>query len=258
MSFEIIDFHMHPYVTEEENSCLAHYAPVTKTDEIAPDLARCGITKFAGSVIERVDGTSFEPILRMNDHAYALRDRFAGAYIPGVHIHPNFVEESIREIKRAKENGVVLIGELVPYMMGWTDFCHENAMALYDYAQSLGMVVSAHSSGNWADMEKLAAAFPNLQIVYAHPGQRKDCAMHVELMKKYANVSLDISGTGLFRYGILAYLAKEVGAHRVLFGTDYPICNPAMQVAGVMYEDLTDAQREMIFSGNAKRLLNLK
>ena len=56
---------------------------------------------------------------------------------------------------------------------------------------------------------------------------------------------------------MLAYGVGRVGAERFLFGSDYPVCSPGMNVGAVDYEEITDRERELIFSGNAKRLLNL-
>ena len=71
------------------------------------------------------------------------------------------------------------------------------------------------------------------------------------------NVYLDISGTGLFRYGMLKHLVSSVGAERILFGSDYPICNPNMYIAGVEFEKLTDHEKDLIFAENAKKLLKI-
>ena len=82
-------------------------------------------------------------------------------------------------------------------------------------------------------------------------------SLHVERMKKFPNLNLDISGTGLFRYGLLAALAQTVGSDRVLFGTDYPICNPGMYVQAVLGEHIPDEDKEKILFGNARRILGI-
>ena len=55
---------------------------------------------------------------------------------------------------------------------------------------------------------------------------------------------------------MLRRIIDEVGVDRVLFGSDFPTCNPAMFVGGVLLDPLlTDEEKEKIFAGNAKRLL---
>ena len=76
-------------------------------------------------------------------------------------------------------------------------------------------------------------------------------------MKKYPNLYLDISGTGLFRYGLLASAVKTVGAGRILFGTDYPICNPRMYVQAVLGEHISQEEKEDILFSNAQRILGI-
>jgi len=49
-----------------------------------------------------------------------------------------------------------------------------------------------------------------------------------------------------------------MGVDRILFGSDFTTCNPAMYIGGVLLDELiTDTEKEKIFSLNAKRLLGL-
>ena len=54
-----------------------------------------------------------------------------------------------------------------------------------------------------------------------------------------------------------AALAQTVGSDRVLFGTDYPICNPGMYVQAVLGEHIPDEDKEKILFGNARRILGI-
>lgn len=92
----------------------------------------------------------------------------------------------------------------------------------------------------------------------AHPGEKDSVEKHITRMKKYDNVCLDLAGTGIFRYGCIRHLVNSVGAERILFGTDYPICNHQMYIGSVLGERLADTSLELIFNGNARRLLGLK
>jgi predicted TIM-barrel fold metal-dependent hydrolase len=48
---------------------------------------------------------------------------------------------------------------------------------------------------------------------------------------------------------------RELGAERVLYGSDVPGRSFASQVAKVLGADIPDSARELILSGNLKRLL---
>ena len=49
----------------------------------------------------------------------------------------------------------------------------------------------------------------------------------------------------------------RVGPERFLFGTDFPICNPALLLEGVRFEHLSDAEREAVLGGNFRRLVGM-
>ena len=49
-----------------------------------------------------------------------------------------------------------------------------------------------------------------------------------------------------------------MGLEHILFGSDYPTCNPAMFLGAVLLDPLlTDTEREKVLCGNAKALLGL-
>ena len=171
-------------------------------------------------------------------------------------MHPDYIDESVKEIAFAAENDVRIIGELVPYMNGWSDYSCKSFSDILDEIEKYGMVVSLHTI-NLQQMSKMAEAHINVNFVFAHPGEKDFVLEHVEIMKRLDNVYIDLSGTGLFRYGLIRFLIDSVGAERVLFGTDYPICNLQMYIGAVLGEKLSDRERELVFSGNAKRLLDL-
>ena len=126
-----------------------------------------------------------------------------------------------------------------------------------DEAEACGMVVNFHSSGE-DEMDKMVKAHPGVTFVAAHPGEYGSFMRHMARMKMSDNYYLDLSGYGIFRHGMLRHAIDEFGAERFLFGSDYPTCSPSMYLGGVLLDDLiTDEEKEMIFSKNAKRLLKL-
>ena len=107
-------------------------------------------------------------------------------------------------------------------------------------------------------MENMVKKHPNIVFVAAHPGEYNDFMRHMEIMKLSGSYYLDLSGYGIFRHGMLRHAIDKFGAERFLYGSDYPTCNPAMYLGGVLLDSLiTDREKELIFAGNAKRLLKL-
>lgn len=264
VDFEIIDFHTHPFEVPADNICSHTENCDMSADHILRDLMSCGISRFAGSVIRmgrdvREFPTPWSMILAHNDACLRLRDRFGGAYIPGFHVHPGCVRESLEEIERMHRAGVNLIGELVPYLDEWAvGYDDKGFSEILDLAEQYGMVLSIHAMGE-DEMDRMVKAHPHLTVVAAHPGEYDEFCRHMERMKFSENYYLDLSGYGIFRHGMLRHALDLFGAERFLFGSDYPTCNPAMYVGGVLLDPLIrDAEKRMIFSGNAKRILNLK
>lgn len=260
MEFEIIDFHTHPFATAETNICVhKDYCNMT-ADETIKVFKKLNVSKICGSVISiRPDEikSDWKEIKKNNDTALELKKVYGDFYIPGFHIHPAYQEESVSEIKRMDKLGIKLIGELVPYLDGWKDYSSPEFSELLKEAGKHNMIVSFHSMGD-DEMDEMVKKHSDVIFVAAHPGEYASFMRHVERMKYSENYYLDLSGTGIFRYGMLRHAIDAFGADRILFGSDYPTCNPGMFIGGVLLDNLiTDSEKEKIFSLNAKRLLGI-
>lgn len=259
MPFEIIDFHTHPFLDEAGNICVHNEVLSLRTEQIEEQMRSLGISHICGSVIRKNTGeaSDWERLKRCNEDALRLWELLGDFYTPGFHIHPDHIEQSIEEMHRMHERGVRLVGELVPYSSGWSENAAEGLSVLFDEAERLGMTVSFHTDETYMTNEMIRR-HKDLTFVAAHPGEAPSLMRHIERARISENYYLDLSGTGLFRYGTLARAVKEMGADHILFGTDYPICTPAMYIGGVAYDPyLTDEEKALIFAGNAKRLLGL-
>ena len=67
-----------------------------------------------------------------------------------------------------------------------------------------------------------------------------------------ANLFCDVSGSNLDD-GAVEYAVAELGAERVLFGTDGTMCG---RVGKVLDARLSEEETELIFRGNAERILS--
>lgn len=249
----IIDAHIHP-AFDEGTSFNSHALPCDMETQVK-ELRRAGIAKACGAPVRRMTPATFDEVRALNDGALRLRDRFPEFYIPGVHVHPRFPEESCREIERlcGGEN-VRWIGELVGYLMGYAEeYDTPDALTIFRVAAQHNAVVNFHC-GDLGVIDRLCAALPTLRLVLAHPGDGQSYRERLALVVKHPNLRLDLSGTGIDRMGFLRTGIDAAGPEKFLFGTDYPINNPAVYVHGVAFEPLTEAEFDAVFSGNFRRL----
>jgi len=100
----------------------------------------------------------------------------------------------------------------------------------------------------------VAERYPHLVFIMGHPvfteGQRAEA---IEAVGSHSNVYLDVAyqddpeTTALF--------VRELGAERVFFGSDAPFFAPLDVIRSIEAADITDADRERIFSTNASELI---
>ena len=259
--YKIIDFHTHPFDGDNTNIC--NYVKNCKltVDSTKKFFESLNVEKICGSVVSICENayTNWEDVRQYNDKALKLSNYYNGFYVPGFHVHPAFVKESIAEIERMNKLNVKLVGELVPYIQRWNNFNYASKefFEICEAIEHYDMVLSLHTMEN-DEMDSLVNRFKNLKIVAAHPGEKSSFLQHLNRMEKSENYYLDLSGTGLFRYGLLRKGIDEFSSKRFLFGSDYPVCNPAMYVGGVALDNiLTDSEKRDILYNNAKELLKI-
>ena len=152
MKFEVIDFHTHPFPCSVNNICSHKDVIDMDKDHILNLMDKLSITKFCGSVISTYHPKTYQEnesewtrIQQQNQLALDLQKYYKGRYIPGFHIHPDFVEESFKEIDKMKGLGVNLVGELVPYMHNYSMDNGGKLDEILDYAEKQDMIVSFHT-----------------------------------------------------------------------------------------------------------------
>lgn len=106
-------------------------------------------------------------------------------------------------------------------------------------------------------LDDVAADFPELKIIMAHPGwpwqeEQLAIATHKE------NVFIDLSGWSpkYFQPLLVTYMTKLI-PEKFLFGTDYPMLSPKRWLTDFETLGIEDDVRRMVLRDNAKRLLGL-
>ena len=107
-------------------------------------------------------------------------------------------------------------------------------------------------------MDDVAADFPELNIIMAHPGVPwQEEQLSVALHKP--NVYIDLSGWSpkYFR-PILVQYANSLLQNKVLFGSDFPALSPQRWLSDFEDLDLKPEVRQKILLENAAKLLNIE
>ena len=106
-------------------------------------------------------------------------------------------------------------------------------------------------------LDDVAADFPDLTIVLAHPSVPwQDAAISIATHK--ANVYIDLSGwSPKYFPPELVRAVNGLLKHKVLFGSDYPLITPDRWLADFGGLDIKPEVRQLVLKANAVRLLGL-
>jgi len=229
-------------------------------EPFTPDLAaalrylrRCGVDRAVAHSARAVKATTREELIAGNDETLAVARDHPDALVPACQINTNFAEDSLAEIRRCHEAGVVWIGELCGYIGGYTYDTQAFAEAAA-LASDLNMVVQIHADAS--GMDRLCGEFGKVTWVLPHPGDsRENIAIRCELAAKHPNLYLDLCGSGVQRMGVLDLAVRCAGPDRVLFGSDYTVNDPAGIIATIQASYLSDEVKAKILGGNVVRML---
>jgi predicted TIM-barrel fold metal-dependent hydrolase len=140
----------------------------------------------------------------------------------------------------------------------------EHAAALFEFAARHRAVLLTHSSEQNSlaeDFIPWANEFPEVKLILAHIGcgWDGDPTHQVRAIQhsRHGNVFADTSSARSILPGLIEWTVREVGADRVLFGTDTPLYHAAMQRARIDHAEFTDEVKRSILRENAVRLFGL-
>lgn len=110
-----------------------------------------------------------------------------------------------------------------------------------------------------ADLVEAAQAYPTIDFILAHLGspQSRNVQEHlngIEAARKYPNVYIETSYCIETRY--IERAINELPAEKVLFGSDGPDTNNALEIFKIRMLNLPKPQEELILGGNILRLLS--
>ena len=107
-----------------------------------------------------------------------------------------------------------------------------------------------------------ANRYPRVRLILAHIGhdeidETRDRQIRAVQMATQGNVWTDTSSSKSVTSGLIEYAVEQIGASRILFGTDTPLYCCAMQKARIAYAGISNEDKRKILYGNAAQLLGL-
>lgn len=242
----IIDVHVH-IIKPEDTENLLFWA------------RRSGVEQVWASSLGRT--WTYEPSAehcrQANDDILRAMEMFGDAVVGMCYVNPAHGREAVDEIQRCHDKGMRGIKLWVARKAD-----HPDVFPIYEKAIDLKMPILQHSwykiTGNLPNestpenVARAAARYPEAKIIMAHIGGNRKRAIYD--VAPYPNVYLDTSG-GLPEAEIIETALREVGAKRIVYGSDAPGRCFAVQMGKVLGPDMPSADRESILWKNAARLI---
>ena len=181
-----------------------------------------------------------------------------GRILGFVYLNPKHVHGSLVELERCVENGPMVGVKL------WIALrCnHANADAIVSRATQLGVPILQHvyrrtlenreGESSPSDLAELAGRHPQATFIAAHTGN--DWEQGIRAIRGNENVFCEICGSDPTA-GMVEMAVRELGAKRVIYGSDITGRSFASQLAKVIGADISEADKALILAGNLKRIL---
>lgn len=194
-----------------------------------------------------------------NDQVLAAIRRWSDRAFGFVYVNPKHPRESIDEINRCVADGPMVGVKL------WVAAHADGAELdpLVERAAELKAVIFQHTwikvSGNLPgestpmDLVVLAKRHSNATFICGHTGG--DWEQGIRAVRAQPNICVDLGG-GDPVAGITEMAVRELGAERVLYGSDAPGRSFASQLAKVHGAEIPDDAKRLILAANLKRLLS--
>ena len=105
-------------------------------------------------------------------------------------------------------------------------------------------------------LDNVTSSYPEVSILLAHSaGSFATARYHIDVARDFERVFFEITLTDV-PLGVIELLVENVGAARVLFGTDCPMRDPRPQFGWLAYTHLSEADKLAILGGNMRRILD--
>lgn len=264
----IIDFHTHTFPDKIAAKTIEKLSSVSNITPFAD-----GTVRGLSEVMKKSDvdlsvvlpvATKPEQFKTINETAQMINREYAGRLISFGGIHPDSPDYK-KELDVIKDMGLAGIKLHPDYQKVYID--DERYIRIVDYASQLGLITVVHAGVDvgYPDpvhctperSRNLIDAVHPEKLVLAHMGgfdMWEDVEKYLAGQDIYLDTAYTFEKMGEERF---LRLVRLHGVEKVLFATDSPWCGQKESVEWIKASGLTQEEQEIIFYGNAKRLLGL-
>jgi predicted TIM-barrel fold metal-dependent hydrolase len=188
-----------------------------------------------------------------NDRVAAAMRKYPGRFLGYATVDPNEPEAMTKELERC-------FNELNFHAIKFHCDTHgypadgDNYRPALEYADAHRLAVLIHGRIT----EQMLETYPNAQFLSAHVGgwDGRSANYAVELCKRYPNIHMELCSSVVYN-GVMEKLVEEVGADRIVHGSDGPLMDPGYQLGRVITARLSAEDRKKILYDNAVKLFRL-
>ena len=202
-----------------------------------------------------------EQFRRSNDDVLAILKEWSSRAFGFVYLNPQHTKESLAELERCVADGPMLGIKL------WVALrCNQPQLdPIVERAAELKAVILQHTwikqrgKGNLPgestpmDLAELSARHAGVPFVCGHTGGG-DWALGIRAIRERPEIHADLGG-GDPVYGQVEMAVRELGASRVLYGSDVHGRSFGSQIGKVLGADISVADKKLILRENLRRLL---
>jgi predicted TIM-barrel fold metal-dependent hydrolase len=259
----IIDFHAHTFPETVAPKAVAQlearYGYPASGQGTLDDLLAKTRSQAIDLTVLHAAATRPGQVRSINDRAAALQA--AHPVVAFGSLHPDY-HDIEGEVERLKDLGVIGIKFHPDFQEFYLD--SPKAMRMYEAIGSdllvLFHVGDRRNAGftNYATPQRMvsvADAFPHLKLIAAHLGGYRMWQEATECLVGRPLFLDTSSALSLMPQAEVMRIIQLHGVDRVIWGSDYPLWDPAVELAALRALPLTDEEKARILGGNAHALL---
>ncbi len=252
----IIDIHTHPFLRQDHRRWAG-------ADQLIARAKTHGIRHLVvlGDVLAFGRSPSAAQLRTINDETYRLMQKHPGMITGFCHLNPTLgaravwaetercVARGFRGLKLEIANNAA-DASMDPLMKA----ARKHNLVVLQHAWSMTKIGERAFHTDPEDVATLAKRFPDVRIIMAH---LTGCGVRgVLAVKDCPNVVVDTSGAAP-ETGIVEYAVEQLGAGRIVYGSDAPIRDFGVAIARITGSRLDAKTQKKILHDNAAALLGL-